>query len=158
MIKRALHLPARTGSDLHTSQMAQAWIESGHSVDYFAWETAGCEDLPFPVHTLQVDPSRDANGSLRLSALQRRICRYMGVTPEQMAAVARTVNAGGFDVCIAGGLEELFYLPGLRAARVWYPADECVFAALSQLRPGNPLRENYDLGIEAVVSLLIETL
>jgi glycosyltransferase involved in cell wall biosynthesis len=158
IIKRALHLPARTGSDLHTSQMAQAWIESGHSVDYFAWETSGCDELPFPVHTLKVDAALDANASVGLNALQRRICRYMGTRLEQIAAVARIVNAGDFDVCVAGGQEEVFYLPGLKAARVWYLGDECVFAALSQLRTNNRLRQNYDLGVEAVVALLIEAM
>lgn len=158
MIKRALHLPARTGSDLHTSQMAKAWIESGHTVDYFAWETEGCDDVAFPVHTLEVDPKLDSATELGLSALERRICRYMGVPLEEIAAVVRTVNAGGFDVCIAGGFEELFCLRSLQSGRIWYPADEFVLAATSQLRLSNSWRENYELSVEALVSLLVETL
>ncbi len=158
IIKRALTLPARAGSDLHTFQMATAWVESGHEVEYFAWDLEGCEDVPFQVRQLEIEPETDASEQLQLSALQRRICRYMGSQLEEIAAAVRTINQGGFDACVACGLEELFCLDGVRTARVWYVADECVFAALSQLSLGNSLYENYALGVEAAVSLLIEAL
>ncbi len=158
MIKRALYLPARAGSDLHASQMAKAWVAAGHDVEIFTWENVGCEDLGFPAHRLEVDPSRDTARSLGFNALQRRICRFMGTRQEEIATARRALNAGGFDVCVGAGLEELLWLDGVDAARAWYPADECIYAAVSQIRFSNTLYENYCLGAEALVAGLIEAL
>lgn len=158
IIKRALHLPARAGSDLHTYQMAKAWVEAGHEVEYFVWESEGCEELEFPVRRLEIDRPVDETADLGIDSLQRRLCRFMGAASEEIAAARRTLTQGRFDVCVAAGVEELFYLDGLDAARVWYPADEAVFAALSQLQLGNSWSENYALSVEALAVLLIERL
>jgi polysaccharide biosynthesis protein PslH len=158
MIKRALHLPARAGSDLHASQMARAWASLGHDVEILTWENSGCEAIGFPVRKLEIDPLRDTPESLKFNVLKRRICRFMGVRLEEVAAARRTLNAGGFDVCVGAGLEELLYLDGVAAARAWYPADEFIYAAVSQIGLANSLYENYCLGAEALVAGLIEAL
>lgn len=157
-VKSALTLPARAGSDLHTTEMAKALLARGHAVEYFAGKTAGCERLPFPVHELAVTPQDESAGASGLSRLQRRVCRLMGVSMAQLAAIRRTVDAGGFDACIAAGLEELYYLRGLQTTRVWYAADELIWAAVSEMRLANGLSQNYRLTVEAVVAFLSERL
>ena len=157
-LKSALELPARAGSDLRTTEMAKALQARGHHVEYFAWKTTGCEALPFPVHELRTSAADEAADHVGLGRLQRRLCRLMGVSAAQLAAIRRTVDGGGFDACISAGLGELFYLHGLRTVRVWYAADELVWAALSEMRRSKGTARKLRLLVDAAAALLAEWL
>jgi glycosyltransferase involved in cell wall biosynthesis len=136
-VKETLAWPRSSGHDVHSYHLMRALAGRGHGIALATLRPPSDEAVRgLPLERLECfaegRPDDDPEVP-RLPKLQERFRSYWGIDKARIRTVGRLAEAFRADAVITVGLNVLPYLGAVRAARVWYAADEWAWHHLSQL-------------------------